>query len=158
MELRVPLAVRDLEFDDLSELEWSGGPKHVEALAEAIGLRLEGRAELLLVTAGRRAQTVGCGAVDYRKAEDAGELWMLSVHPAWQSLGVGTVLIGALEDRIRERGLPRARLGVEHDNPRAHALYRRLGYVDDGTELDGWGEGGGRTYVTVCTMMTKPLA
>jgi len=46
---------------------------------------------------------------------------------------------------------------VEHDNPRAAALYWRLGYRETGTVLDSWPVAGGRTYVTICTVMTKPL-
>ena len=51
----------------------------------------------------------------------------------------------------------RGRIGAEHDNPRAAALYRRLGYVAYGTELDSWSEGEGRTYVTVNTMLRRTL-
>lgn len=72
---------------------------------------------------------VAIGGVDYQVAAGAGTLWQLGVLPALQSCGLGTVLIRAAEDRIRSRGLRRAELGVEESNPRARALYERLGYV-----------------------------
>lgn len=154
--LTVPVTVRDLEPDDLIDLEWSGGSEHLRALSDALQLRYDGRAELMVIVT-RSGQSVAVGAVDYRKRTDAGALWMLSVHDRWQSLGLGTTLIRALEDRIRRRGLNIATLGVEHDNPRAAALYGRLGYHETGMALDGWDIGGGRRYVTVCTVMSRDL-
>lgn len=154
--LQVPVTVRDLEPDDLAGLDWSGGSEHIRALSDALQLRYTGKAELVVIVT-RNGQSVAVGAVDYRKRADSGTLWMLSVHDSWQSLGLGTTLIGALEDRIRGRGLARAMLGVEHDNPRAAALYRRLGYAETGMELDGWDIGDSRRYVTVCHLMARTL-
>lgn len=154
--LSVSLTVRDLEPDDLADLDWSGGSEHVRALSDALQLSYQDDAELMVIVA-RNGQTVAVGAVDYRKRSDAGALWMLSVHHRWQSLGLGTILISALEDRIRRRGLSTAMLGVEHDNLRAAALYRRLGYRTTGMDLDGWSAGGNRHYVTVCTIMSRQL-
>jgi ribosomal protein S18 acetylase RimI-like enzyme len=63
----------------------------------------------------------------------SGFLWQLAVHPALQSRGLGTLLVHAAEQRIRDRGLRRAELAVEESNPRARAraraLYEHLGYA-----------------------------
>lgn len=154
--LRIDLTVRDLQPDDLVELHWSGGSEHISALADALQRGYSGEVDVLVLVASN-GLPVAVGAVDFSKYDDAGELWMLAVHEHWQSLGVGTLLIKALEDRIRGRGRARATLGVEHDNPRAAALYRRLGYRQSGTTLDGWRIGPGRQYVTVCFSMDKQL-
>ncbi len=154
--LSVPVMVRDLEPDDLADLEWSGGSEHIRALSDVLQLTYDGNAELVVMVA-RNGQRVAVGAVDYRKHADAGTLWMLSVHDRWQSLGLGTMLIHALESRIRWCGLSAATLNVEHDNPRAAALYRRLGYQETGTELESWSIGTNRTYVTVCTTLSRQL-
>jgi ribosomal protein S18 acetylase RimI-like enzyme len=154
--LELALTIRDLELDDLPDLDWSGGSEHIVAVATALARRDLGEVELVLITLANGA-SVALGAVDFSKRPGAGELWMLSVHQDLQSLGIGTVLINALEDRIIARGLPHATLGVEHDNPRAAALYRRLGYRENGSALDDWSIGGGRRYVTVCTTMIKDL-
>uniref|UniRef100_UPI00374E1B02 GNAT family N-acetyltransferase n=1 Tax=Streptomyces millisiae TaxID=3075542 RepID=UPI00374E1B02 len=72
------------------------------------------------------------------------------------------MLVRAAEARIRERGIGRAELSVEESNPRARALYERLGYVAYGSEPAGWDElapdGTVRRYETVCTLMRKELA
>lgn len=155
--LELDLDVRDVDPEDLPDLDWSGGPDHVTALATALARREAGETDLLAVHL-PNGHSIAVGAVDYSKHQGAGELWMLSVRGgSWQSLGVGTILINALEGRIRDRGLLRATIGVEHDNPRAAALYRRLGYRENGMTLDGWGIGDGRSYATVCYTMIKSL-
>ena len=83
------------------------------------------------------------------------------VHPALQSCGIGTIFIHAAEQRILARGLHRAELGVEESNPRARALYDRLGYVAYGRAPDSWDEqapdGTITRYETMCTHMRKDL-
>lgn len=50
---------------------------------------------------------VRLGGIDYAKTASAGTIWMLAVHPALQSCGIGTVLIHAAEQRIRARDYTR---------------------------------------------------
>lgn len=154
--MEIPLSVRELEPEDLPRLEWTGGPEHLRAIADDLPAAATGHIDQLVV-----ALTNGCligfGAVDYRKGHDAGRLWMLSVHETWQSLGVGTLLIRALEERIVARGKASAVIAVEHDNPRARDLYQRLGYLECGSELDSWLIDRRRSYVTVCTVLRRQL-
>lgn len=153
-----------MTFDDLGGLDWSGSSAHLEALAEALVRAEAGELDLLIITvAGDRS--VACGAVEFSRPADAdggadsgsGELSMLSVREDWQSVGLGTILIGALESRIVARARARARISVEHDNPRAAALYRRLGYHVDGERVESWSVGAGRRYVTTCITLAKQL-
>jgi ribosomal protein S18 acetylase RimI-like enzyme len=150
------LTVRDLQPEDLGDLEWSGGPYHVDAIAARLQASFDGEAALVVVALGND-RLVATGVVDFTHDPAAGLIMMLAVHETLQSLGLGSIVIEALERRIRERGRALARIDVEHDNPRAAALYRRLGYREVETVLDGWPVAGGRTYVTICTVMTKPL-
>jgi ribosomal protein S18 acetylase RimI-like enzyme len=104
---------------------------------------------------------VALGGIDYVKIPGAGVLWQLAVLEVLQSCGIGTILVQAAEQRIRARGLRRAELGVEECNPRACALYERLGYVAYGTAPESWDEdapdGSTVRYETVCTLMRKDL-
>src|ERR1035441_8102637 len=56
--------------------------------------------------------------------------------PGWpgslRSRGIGTAIIRAAEALARERGCGQIGLGVDDDNPRAAALYLRLGYQETG--------------------------
>lgn len=56
----------------------------------------------------------------------------LHVGQAHQGRGIGTALIRCAETTIQRRGYHRATMGVGEDNPRAMALYTRLGYRDTG--------------------------
>src|ERR1022692_3556307 len=57
----------------------------------------------------------------------------LAVWPTGlRSHGIGTAIIGAAEALARERGRSQIGLGVDDDNPRAAALYLRLGYQETG--------------------------
>jgi ribosomal protein S18 acetylase RimI-like enzyme len=154
MELR--LRFRDLEPADLSDLDWSGGPEHIRAVAASLEAAYAGQV-VLLVGCLPNDRVIALGGVDFRPAEDAGTLWMLAVHERFQSLGAGARLITALEQKIIDHGRPLARMLVEHDNPRARALYERLGYSEAGATLDSWQVTGGRTYVTACTIMERTL-
>lgn len=151
------LTVRDFQLSDLTDLDWSGGPAHQAAVAAAVQASLVG--DVALVAAALpNGRLVAMGAVDFRPRDDAGEIWMLSVDEAWQSMGLGSSLVDALESRVRGRGRSVATLGVELDNPRAAALYRRLGYRQTGSALDSWPLDDGTTYVTVVRVMERRLA
>lgn len=154
--MRLRLTVRELEPTDFGELDWAGGAEHQRALAEALQASYAG-AVAVLVIALANGRLAAVGAVDFRAAPDLGVLSMLSVREDLQSLGLGTRLVAALEQRVRRAGRVRARLAVEHDNPRAAALYRRLGYREVDSQVESWPVPGGRTYVTVSTVLEHDL-
>lgn len=62
------------------------------------------------------------------------ELNHLEIHPDHRSRGIGTQLITHGEQLALQLGYQQITICVGVDNSRAHALYRRLGYVD-------WGHG-----------------
>ena len=152
----VRLTFRDLEAADLSDLDWSGGPEHIRAVAAALEASYAGEVELLVGFL-PNDRLIAMGGVDFRLSEDAGNIWMLAVHERFQSLGAGAELIGGLEHKIIDHGRALARMLVEHDNPGARALYERLGYSEAGATLDSWTVAGGKTYVTACTIMERRL-
>jgi ribosomal protein S18 acetylase RimI-like enzyme len=159
-EVVVPLTVRDLTREDLAACAWSGSATHVASIARALERAERGEVEYLAVCP-PSGLPVAIGGIDYAPGRGAGTLWQLAVYGALQSCGIGTLLIEAAERRIRARGLHRAELAVEEGNPRARALYERLGYVAYGSAPDAWDEeaedGSLRRYETVCTLMRKEL-
>ncbi|WP_316529502.1 GNAT family N-acetyltransferase [Kitasatospora brasiliensis] len=159
-EIRFRLSVRDLTHADLPSCGWAGDALHVRQLADQLRRAEAGEIDYLAVCTPVGFPVAVCG-VDYTVKPGAGEIWQLGVHPALRSCGIGTLLIRSAERRITARGLARAELGVEEDNPRARALYERLGYREYGREPDSWNvvaeDGTVRRHETVCVLMRKRL-
>lgn len=59
------------------------------------------------------------------------ELANLSVAPAWRGQGWGSKLIGLLTAVAHHWQIPYLEIVVDEANPRALALYQRLGFVED---------------------------
>ncbi|MET9611166.1 N-acetyltransferase [Streptomyces sp. NPDC006512] len=160
-DVLLKLSARDLVHADLASCGWAGSEHHLAGVAEQLERARIGEVDYLAVCSPADIP-VAKGGVDYQVREGAGTLWQLAVHPALQSCGIGTFLVEAAELRIRNRGLRRAELSVEESNPRARALYERLGYVAYDRQPDSWQEqtpdGTLRRYETVCTLMRKELA
>ena len=77
------------------------------------------------------------------RAPDHHELAGIQLLPAHQGHGIGTHLVEQFLVEARSAGVP-ARISVEKDNPRARALYERLGFAkvgetdsDDLLEISG---------------------
>ncbi|MFI8434472.1 GNAT family N-acetyltransferase [Streptomyces sp. NPDC079020] len=158
VELR--LSARDMVPADLASCGWSGSAHHLAVVAEQLARVRLGEVDYLAVCPDTDIP-VAKGGVDYAVKRGVGTLWQLAVHPALQSCGIGTFLVGAAEQRIRARGLRHAELGVEESNPRARVLYERLGYVAFDRQPDAWDEqardGSVRRYETMCPLMRKDL-
>jgi ribosomal protein S18 acetylase RimI-like enzyme len=120
-DLVVRLTIRDLTRDDLPSCTWSGSATHLAHVGQALERAKRGEVDYLAACPTSNL-AVAIGGIDYAVTHGAGTLWQLAVHPALRSCGIGTILIGAAEQRIRDRGLSRAELGVEEINPRARAL------------------------------------
>ncbi len=154
------LAVTDLSAADLKMIAWSGPPAHLRAVARELDRVPAGDAEYLAVRA-PDGTPIATGGIDYAQEPGVGTIWQLATRADVQGLGIGTRLIRAAESRIRARGLARARLSVEPDNPRARALYERLGYIPHGERPASWQaereDGSLFTYETVLTDMEKSL-
>lgn len=154
--MQLTLTLRDLQPEDLGNLAWAGGPEHLTTLASYLPGSASG-VVVLLVAALSNGELVGHGLVDLRGDAGTAMIEQLAVRDVCQRLGVGTWLVSALEDRLRERGVGAARLAVEHDNPGAAALYERLGYREIGSLLQTWPAAAGRRYVTVSSLLEKRL-
>jgi ribosomal protein S18 acetylase RimI-like enzyme len=163
-EVTVPLTIRDLVAEDLPSCTWVGPATYLGAIADALERARSGEADCLadcLAVCPPSGLPVALGGINYARTPGAGRLRHLAVHPALQSCGIGTLLIEAAEQRIRACGLHRAELKVEESNPRARALYERLGYVACGREPASWDtdapDGTITRYETICTLMRKEL-
>lgn len=105
----------------------------------------------------------GCHGANARAAHPgAVEISNLQVRQDHRGRGLGTALVRDAEARASARGRHQVAVGVADDNPRAAALYRRLGYeptaVVDVFEYD-WtdAEGTVRHAVESTTLLLREL-
>lgn len=156
----VPLRVRDLLLRDLPACTWAGSAVHLRHVERELARAAAGEVDYLAVCTPVDLP-VAIGGIDYQVSEGAGPLWQFAVLPALRSRGLGTLLVRAAEQRIRNRGLRGAELAVEGDNPRARALYERLGYAAYDHEPAAWDEEGSdgsvRRHEAMCVLMRREL-
>ena len=103
-------------------LGWSWTPARVEAAVcdRAVNVAVIGAAECI----------VGFGIMQY--GDDSAHLALLAVHPGEQHRGLGSLLLGWLEQPARVAGIARIRLEARADNPAAIGFYRTQGYREIG--------------------------
>ncbi|MFF5789582.1 GNAT family N-acetyltransferase [Streptomyces sp. NPDC012693] len=104
----------------------------------------------------------GCAAPEVRaELGDCPEFNGLDVRAELRGQGIGTALIRAAEELARTRGRTAMGLGVTRDNPRAAALYARLGYrpVVAYTDRWSWTDPDGRAHEEAdpCTFLVRSL-
>ena len=159
-EVVVALTVRDLTEADLPACSWYGNATALASVAEAIRRARRGEVDYLAVCP-PSGLPVAVGGIDYTKPPGGATIWQLSVQAELRSCGIGTVLIEALEQRARNRGLTWVELGVDDNSSRPQALYERLGYAVTGTEPGSWNEeaadGSITLYETTITLLRKPV-
>lgn len=65
-----------------------------------------------------------------------GELLELAVTATCRGLGIGQLLLGASEQKVRDMGVDYFRTSVLASNPQAHQLYERFGFADHLVEME----------------------
>ncbi len=154
------LSVTDLTEADMGGIGWSGGPSHPFSVQRALDRVASGEVDYLAVRA-PNGKPVSIGGIDYMYHEGGGYMWQLATMESLRGLGLGTRLIAEMEERIRQRGVVTAMLGVEDDNPRARELYERLGYKEVGPLEDSREEADdtGNTHIhhAVGSLLAKKL-
>lgn len=84
-----------------------------------VGIVVEGDTQLPILAYGQLTRWTDCA-----------EISDLIVHESQRGRGIGTAMIQYLVGETRRIGLSCAEIGAAESNPRALALYRRLGFVD----------------------------
>jgi ribosomal protein S18 acetylase RimI-like enzyme len=131
--------VRLARQDDLRRLEWFGMLTPFREILEKDFERAE-QGELIYLVAESNSYPIGQVEVDLTKKGNLGigVLMALRVLPPFQNLGIGSQLLQAAEQAIRDHQLQIAELGVAKDNPGAFRLYVRHGYQVAGEECESW--------------------
>lgn len=76
---------------------------------------------------------------EYGHIDESTPSFSISVHDHWRNRGIGTAIMTAMLDELKERGFTRASLSVQKENP-ALRLYERLGFeiIGNGADETEW--------------------
>ena len=139
-DLPTRLHIRAASEQDLRPLEWHGG-RDLRSFYREVWEK-QGAQELLYLVADFNGFPIGqvliiwSGKPSHPHFPD---VQSLRVHPAFRGLGIGSRLLEAAEQCARERSHVQLGLSVSVENPKAHRLYERCGYVVRGEPyLDEW--------------------
>jgi len=87
---------------------------------------------------GKPVGFVGCDAnwVSLFENDTVGEIHEIFVHPSWQRMGIGKILLLKALDYAKSKGRKLAGLWVGMTNERAKRFYKKMGFVETGS----WGK------------------
>ncbi|MGA2886920.1 MAG: GNAT family N-acetyltransferase [Terracidiphilus sp.] len=86
----------------------------------------------ILIAENASGELLGCVFTEVRGAR--GYLGQLAVDPAHQRAGLGRLILEAAEDHLRRQRCEGVDITVLSLRPELPAIYRRLGFVETGTE------------------------
>jgi GNAT superfamily N-acetyltransferase len=130
----IGVVVRRCRRPDLPLLEWDGEFTPARALFAQL-FALARRGAIVMLVAGCAREHLGQIWIDLARTPPGALLWALRVKPTWRGRGVGTQLIMVAEQVAASLARPWAEIEVEPGNLRARALYERLGYRWNRSEI-----------------------
>jgi ribosomal protein S18 acetylase RimI-like enzyme len=162
------ITLRQIQQNDLAALEWDGEYSHFRRVYADAYLRAQQGLSVLwiaeLPSYGLIAQVfiqLNCRRPELADGCTRAYLYAFRVKPAFQDAGLGTRMVKFVESDLMQRGFKILTLNVAKDNPRALALYKRLGYRVVDHEPGIWSyldhKGKRRTMVEPALRMEKIL-
>lgn len=128
--------VESLDLSEIDDLTWVDDPLYLSALRDRWRF-VEAGQVVYLALRGLEGSPLSVGGVSFCVAPDTGRIFSLLTHPEFRGLGLGSRLIGALEQVARSRLMRFVSVGVEDVNLRALSWYERLGYQLTGSDGAG---------------------
>lgn len=137
--------IRTMVEADLPGLEWEGEFRHFRRVYAEAYQRMQRGLSVLWVAEHPGHGLVGqvfiqliCDRPELADGVERAYLYSFRVRPEYRSFGLGTRIMEAVEEDLRERGFQYVTLNVARDNPRAQQLYIRRGYHVVAPEAGIW--------------------
>jgi GNAT superfamily N-acetyltransferase len=165
--------IRPLAAEKLAHIQQALPPEHPEAHVRRLADQRAGRVTYLVAWADGRA--VGHALVRWGGTTNPELRWLLDlrephpyveallVHPAYRSRSIGSQILDAAEEIVRDRGARRLGLAVAVENGRARVLYERRGYYGLGISdfANAWSyideDGNEVAESETCTYLVKDI-
>jgi ribosomal protein S18 acetylase RimI-like enzyme len=129
------LQIRHAVKGDLPALEWEGQYTHFRRLYDAAFRNTLNGKGLMWVVELPGAGIIGQAFVqlfaprpELADGCNRAYIYAIRVRSNYRSMGIGTMLMEAVEGDLSERGFHTVTLNVAQDNPDARRLYERMGY------------------------------
>lgn len=137
-DLRIPqdVAIRGIRPADVEAFRAWYGFERDESFLRNLQRHRDG--EIVYLVAELDGEPVGHLGVDLARVRGVAWLWQFAVRTDLQSRGIGSEMVRRAEEAALECGFRVAEIAAEFTNPRARALYERLGYVLRGEEHGEW--------------------
>lgn len=137
-QVSVPVRIRLCTATDLTDLEWFGMfAAHRDIIRSTFEAQERGASAMIIAEANRFP--IGQVWVDFANVkESVGFLWALRVIPGFQRLEIGSRLVEAAEELLRERGFLYSEITTDLENADARRLYESQGYSEVGRRVDDW--------------------
>lgn len=139
------LKIRYLTQTDLPDLEWDGQYTHFRRLyTEIYQSSLKGKAVLWVAELkdkgiiGQLFVQLTSSRPELADGNRRAYIYGFRVKTPFRSFGIGTRMLHAAETDLARRGFKWVTLNVGRDNPLAHHLYERQGYILVGEEPGIW--------------------
>lgn len=134
---QVGVTVRELRESDNLALEWHGGPDLRSFYQNQWFSHQSGLATVLIADC--EGQPAGQAAIYWQGKPthpDLPDVQSLRVHPNHRGQGIGTQLLAAAEELVRQRGFSRICISAGVENHGARRLYERFGFQEIGQPYD----------------------
>ncbi len=138
-------SIRQASKKDLPALEWDGEYTHFRRLYEDTYLMVEQGAALIWVAEINGSGLIGQCFVSLKRnrpeladGTERAYIYGFRVKPKYRNIGVGTQIMGTIENDLRERHFNQVTLNVGQENQKARRFYERLGYIIVGTDPGYW--------------------
>ncbi len=140
-----PVLIRQANQQDLVDLEWEGAYTHFRRLyADTFAMVQQGKAIIWIAVSDGRGLVGQCfvslqgSRPELADGVTRAYVYGFRVRPEYRNLGIGTRIMGTLEQDLRKRGFKEVTLNVGKDNPDASRFYDRLGYNVIGSDPGHW--------------------
>jgi ribosomal protein S18 acetylase RimI-like enzyme len=140
-----PVSIHQATREDLPSLEWNGEYTHFRRLyADTYSLVLQARAIMWI------AELNGTGLIgqcfvslngnrpELANGTTRAYIYGFRVQPQYRNQGIGTQIMQAIEEDLKQRGFCQITLNVGQDNNDARRFYERLQYLVVDSDPGRW--------------------
>jgi len=158
MNNQLEYQIKVATMQDLKKINWSNVDLKHSYYVDKWGQKLDGKLEFYVATVGEFP--ISHVILDWTKYADnkIGDISSLTVFEIFRGQGIGTKIIGEMENILKLKGCEISQTGAVLSNKGALKLYKRLGYTITGEKFGtSANPNTGEAFQEMCYTMQKVL-